>query len=178
MIGKPTLDSPHYVDEHAEADRQTRMSYGLRYQEQYQASLGRMLVKFNEVESLVDEVLKVALEKLDKAHLYRVDDYFRQKVDRLELALCAFPTWTAPDFERLRRINSLRNELAHGHFYQDSNSGDWKTRGVHRKGQNAETITPEVIHEWTDEVWQAYADVGRLLPWVWFGNPPADQPGG
>lgn len=101
MIGKPTPESPHYVDEQAEADRQTRISYGLRYQEEYQASLGRMLVLFNEVESMVGEILKVALDKLGKSHLYRVDDYFRQKVDRLELALCAFPKWPTPDFERL-----------------------------------------------------------------------------
>lgn len=164
--------------EHEQADRQTTMIRGLQYQESYQASLGRMLVRFNELEAMVGEILRVALDKLGKPHLYQAGDYFRSKVDRLELALCSFGNWPKPDFDRLRRVNTWRNELAHGHLHQDPNTGDWQTRAVHKQGHRSDVITPAKIDMWTEEVRTAHGDVGQLLPWVWFSDRPAVLPEG
>ena len=176
MIGKPSEESPHHIDEQELSQRQSGPMWSLRYQEEYQSSLGRMLVRFNEVESMVGEILKTALDKLGKSHLFQVNEYFRQKVDKLELASAAFPKWPKVDYERLRRINSWRNEPAHGHFHQDPNTGDWQTRGVHKKGSKSETITPAEIDKWTEEVRVAYGDVGQLLPYVWFDELDEERP--
>lgn len=139
-----------------------------QYSENYAAALGRMLVRFNDLEARVGRLLELILKKLDVPHLYKVDDYYRQKVDRLELALCAFTDWPEIDFHRLRRINSFRNDLAHGHFAQDPISGEFSTRSIHRSSGKPQTITPEVIHGYSTEISEASEDVGRLVPFIWF----------
>lgn len=176
MIGKPSEESPHYVDEQQQAEWGGVSMWSLDYREKYQSSLGRMLVRFNEVEAMVGQILEVALDRLEKPHLFQVNDYFRQKVDRLELAMCAFPKWPNVDYDRLRRINNWRNNLAHGHFHQDPNTGEWQTRGVHKKGQKSEVITPDEIDKWSEEVRLAFGDVGQLLPYIWFDEVDEDRP--
>lgn len=127
---------------------------GLRYQHEYEAALGRLLVRFNDLEIMVGEMLERSLDRLEVPHLYRAEDYYIQKVDRLELALKALPKWPVPDFTRLRRINGWRNEMAHGHFHQDPNTGEYLTRPVHKAGRKAKAgvVTPEDIDKFTDEV--------------------------
>ena len=146
---------------------------GLLYEQAYESALGRMLVRFNMLEVSVGQVLEGAMSKLGVPHLYRVDDYYRQKVDRLELALCALPTWPKPDFDRLRRINGWRNEIAHGHFAQDPNTAAYRTTPVHKRGAKDAGITPEMIDEYTRAAIDAWAEVGMLMAYVWFDDPPA-----
>lgn len=116
MIGKHSPGSPYYIDEQQEADRQSLMSWNAQYQAEYQASLGRLLVKFNELEMMVGGIIEQITDQLGVPHLYRQEGYLSQKIDQLELALFTKPTWPKPDFNRLRRINTQRNDLAHGHF--------------------------------------------------------------
>lgn len=89
------------------------MSWNSRYEEEYQVSLGRLLLRFNDLEMLVGNILEQLTLKLGVPHLYRQEEYLSQKIDRLGLALCAKPEWPKPDFNRLRRVNSIRNDLAH-----------------------------------------------------------------
>lgn len=178
-MNKPTQESPHYVDEAEWADRHSRSMWGLQYQTEYEAALGRLLVKYNDLEAMVGAVLEGALKKLDVPHLYKVDDYLRGKIDRLELALCALPNWPKPDYDRLHRINNRRNAMAHGHFHQDPNTGEYQTRSVHRKSTTpAQVVTPEEIHSYTDEVRDAYVEMSGLMPHVWFGDEPVVLPEG
>lgn len=179
MIGRPSEESPYYFDEHAWSERHMRSMWGLQYQTEYEAALGRLLVRYNELEVMTGWVLEGALKKLGVVHLYKVDEHLKGKIDRLELALCALPTWPKPDFARLHRINSTRNSMAHGHFHQDPNTGEYQTRPVHKKPTvKAEIITPEEVHRYTDEVRDAHAEMGTLLPYVWFEGVPAELPEG
>ncbi|KQN75083.1 hypothetical protein [Devosia sp. Leaf64] len=147
------------------------------FEERYEAALGRMLVRFNQLESLLAEIIRVTTkEKLMKPHLFKINEFYIQKVERLDLMLCAFPRWPAPDFERLRRINAWRNELAHGHFHQDPNTGEWLTESVHKKGHKSVEITPQMIDSWTAQVEQALTDVEGLLPYAWLDEPDPDRP--
>jgi hypothetical protein len=178
-MNKPTEESPHYVDEAEWADRHSRSMRGLQYQTEYEAALGRLLVRYNGLEAMVGAVLEGALTKLGVAHLYKLDDYLRGKIDRLELALCALPAWPKPNYERLHRINNRRNAMAHGHFYQDPNTGEYQTRSVHKKSTaKAEVVTREEIHRYIDDVRDAYTEMSGLMPHIWFGDEPAALPEG
>jgi hypothetical protein len=156
------------------------MTWNMQYQEEYQAALGRMLVRFNDLEMQVAGILEQLTIRLGVPHLYKQDDYLSQKIDRLELALCAKPHWPKPDLARLRRVNGLRNDLAHGHFHQNPNTGEYETRPVHKTGKKAaaKTIDPKTIHAYTEQVAAAQADVGRLWPRAAFGDTPAVLPPG
>lgn len=143
---------------------------GLKYQFEYESALGRLLVRFNDLEIVVGHVLDGTLTTLKLPHLYRDDHYFIQKVERLELALAALPTWPRPSFDRLRKINGWRNNMAHGHFHQDPHTGDYVTRPVRGAGSKAKAVTPAEIDAYTDEVRNAHSEVSGLLPHVWFDD--------
>lgn len=143
---------------------------GLQYEAAYESALGRMLVRFNDLEVMVGTVLEGAMKRLEVPYLYRVDDYYRQKVDRLELAMCALPDWPKPDFERLRRINGWRNEVAHGHFAQDPDTAVYRTTAVHKKGAKDQGITPEDIDTYTMAAIDAWAEISQLRINMWFEN--------
>lgn len=180
MIGKPSEDSPHYFDEQQEADRQISMTWNAQYQEEYQASLGRLLVKFNELEMMVGSIIEQIIIQLGAPHLYRQEDYLIQKIDQLELALFTRPTWPRPDFNRLRRINAQRNDLAHGHFHQNPNTGGFETRPVHKSGKKSapKIIEPKTIDKYTADTIHALRDVDRLGPYAAFDDKPAVLPPG
>ncbi len=180
MIGKPSEDCPHYVDEQKQADLQSAAMWSHHYQEAYQASLGRFLVRFNELEMAVSSMLQMLTTNLGVPHLYRPKEYYVQQLDRLELALCARPQWPKPDFDKLREMNGVRNQYAHGVLMQNPNTGDYETLPLRQsgKGSTSRIIEPEMIDKDTDRVIAALQDVQRLWPWIAFGDTPVQVPEG
>lgn len=141
------------------------------YESAYEAAMGKMLVRFNNLENAVGQMLEGLLKKLEVGHLYRPEDYFRQKVDRLELAMRAVPDWPVPDFNRLRKINSWRNDIAHSDFFQDPDTAAYLTRSLHKPGRRTTGLHPELIDTYTVEVSAAIDEVLYIMPLVWFQEP-------
>ena len=54
--------------------------------------------------------------------------------------------------------------------------GGGRPRAFTSVGHKAVVIKPEMIDDWTRQVREAYGDVGRLLPYVWFDEPDEDDP--
>jgi hypothetical protein len=147
------------------------------YQQDYERALGAFLVRYNTVEALLGQLLEGALRNLEVHRLYKPDEYFSQKIDRFELALCALLDWPKPDWERLRQINVWRNEVAHGNFHADPFTGEYLTRALHKKGKKgqARAITPDAILKYAATTSEAEAELGKMLPFMWFQRLPGDN---
>lgn len=101
-------------------------------QRNYEAALGRFLVRFNRIENAIDTLAAKALRRLGRSGV-EVNGPFLQRVERLELIMFAFPTWPAIPRPEIKALAGNRNELAHGHFDQNPYSGDYEIVGRKRR---------------------------------------------
>ena len=142
------------------------------YQEKYEAALGAMLVRFNDLEVRFSVIVSRALKILGAPHLFSAEDRFIQNINKMEIAHKALH-WPKLDYARMRRINAGRNRLAHGHLDRDPNTGEFSTIPSNKKasGKNSGFMPVEDIERLTDEIRAAILDVTDILPNAWFDEP-------
>lgn len=123
----------------------------------YEAALGRFLVRFNRVENAVDNLITMALEKLNRTDV-EISGQFLQRVERLELVMLAFPSWPSVPKDQIKSLAGSRNELAHGHFDQNPYQGDYEI--VSRKKSRPWSPSQiESLGDKADEIWHALRNI-------------------
>ena len=151
------------------------------YRNDYREALGEFLLTFNATENLLNEIVSLLLDRLSKSHLYKEGDMFDRKLGQLELLCEAFkPKMHTPDFERLRTVNSRRNELAHGHMRTDPNTGEVDIiKAQTSRWKTGKKISPETIRKNTTLATAAHDDLSQMMPFIWFAHtPPPIKPEG
>ena len=135
-----------------------------KFQREYEAALGDFLIRFNRIENLVSQIIKLALD-----HLYKLNETdnkkliercrkgsLNQHINDLELILLAIPTSQNFPIAEIRKLSEERNKLAHGHFEPDHNEPAYEIIGkggprkisisdIQEWGERADTIHTELI---------------------------------
>ena len=144
-----------------------------QYREQYEAALGEFLLRYNQLESTLNAIVEMLLQRCGKMHLYESADMFARKLNQLELLCLAFDPMHYPDFAKIRTVNADRIELAHGHLNVDPNTGDIKTvkaqSTIPNKGR---PISPEQIKGASGRAKAALDDLQAMLPYIYFAHTP------
>lgn len=142
------------------------------YERKYEAALGTMLVRFNELEVKFTVIVRRALEIIGASHLYSREARYIQNIEKMEIAHKAI-NWPTLDYARMRRINTGRNRLAHGHLDRDQQTGEFSTIPANKKatGKNSGFMSIEDIESLTEEIRAALLEVADILPNAWFDEP-------
>ncbi|MDR7116655.1 hypothetical protein [Caulobacter sp. BE254] len=95
----------------------------------YEAALGRLILAHNDVDVHLTELIACCLRRLgNPPALERLaHGMFAKRLESLEI-LQALPVQlnlNGMDIANLRRLNNLRNIVAHGHFEQDPFGGEY-----------------------------------------------------
>lgn len=89
----------------------------------YVVALGNLILAHNEVDYRLGKALERVVLRIapDKSLIRYADGSFACRLDKLELFLKAAPNSGAVklDVVRLRDLNTIRNDVAHGHFEQN-----------------------------------------------------------
>lgn len=112
-------DSPPFADPNIRVD--------------YEAALGRLILAHNEVDYRLAKALERVVLRLakDRSLIHYARGTFDNRLRNLELFQKATPD-SGPvriDVAELRRLNAIRNEVAHGHFDQDPFDGSFNLVG-------------------------------------------------
>jgi hypothetical protein len=99
----------------------------------YEAALGRLILGHNEVDHRLTNALKRVTDRLvsDNSLAQFATGTFDTRLRNLELFQKAIPDSGAVcvDVAALRRLNKIRNDVAHGHFDQDPFDGSFTLIG-------------------------------------------------
>lgn len=143
------------------------------YRDQYEARLGKFLLLYNHLENLLGDVLAELLKRRGKSHLYCEGDFFKRKLDQLELVCELFDPLPKPDFPRLRDINRRRNELAHGHMLVHPATQDIMIqKAQNRPWTKVRAISPADIERDIKMAEAAVSDLEAFAPYIWFVHTP------
>lgn len=89
----------------------------------YVVALGNLILAHNEVDYLLGKALERVVVRIapDKSLIKYADGSFACRLDNLDLFLKAAPNSGAVNLDvvRLRALNTIRNDVAHGHFEQN-----------------------------------------------------------
>lgn len=95
----------------------------------YEAALGQFILAFNEVDYRLSQVIRSELSKRKREDLAGTasNGPFAQRLTTLEILASATPTSriSASPTEKLRALNTDRNNLAHGHLDQNPFDGSY-----------------------------------------------------
>ena len=101
-----------------------------RIRADYEAALGAFILTFNEADFYLSQIIGWELQRNDLSRrLARLTEgAISQRIDIAEAlaARSAEPSTKALRFDRLREINAVRNQLAHGHFEQNPFEGSYQ----------------------------------------------------
>jgi hypothetical protein len=89
----------------------------------YVVALGNLILAHNEVDYRLGKALERVVLRIapDKSLIKYADGSFACRLDKLELFLKAAPNSGAVNLDvvQLRALNTIRNDVAHGHFEQN-----------------------------------------------------------
>ena len=89
----------------------------------YEVALGKLILAHNEVDYRLGKALERVVLRIaaDRSLIKYAEGSFAFRLNNLALFLKATPNFGAVqiDIGQLRRLNSIRNDVAHGHFEQN-----------------------------------------------------------
>ena len=113
-------------------------------QKDYEVALGAFLLAFNQIESTVNDIIFLALQKSERLDIFkRVNDgSFNQKLTALDLISLSHPQALPKTvLEELRDLSGHRNILAHGHFHQNPFDGSYEIVTPRNRQQRCIPVT-------------------------------------
>lgn len=119
---------------------------------EYEAALGRLILAHNEVDFRLTKALERVVLRIapDRSLIKFATGTFAQRLNNLEMfqKISANLYAVRVDVTKLRTLNAIRNDVAHGHFDQDPFDGSFTIigdgRGTGKKPSQYEATT---LHE-------------------------------
>lgn len=131
---------------------------------EYEAALGRFILAHNEVDYRLAKALERVVLHLapDRSLIRYAEGTFDNRLRNLELFQRATPNSGAVnvDVAKIREINKIRNDVAHGHFDQNPFDGSFSLVGDGKgTGKKPNQYTTSQL----DEATRALSDIASIL---------------
>lgn len=139
----------------------------------YEVALGRLILAHNEVDYRLTKALVRVVRRLapDDSLIRCAQGRFHERLNNLELFQKAVPNSGVVniDIDRLKELNTIRNNVAHGHFEQNPFNGEFQIiSGQKTQNPKVRQYTASELEAATDEL---RSIAGTLHAHEAFGDP-------